>query len=103
MAPIVHGLEQEWAGQVDFIYLDVADTANAGAMARFGFRATPHFFLLDPDGTVRRSWQGAVERDTLVAALELSVGARPSSAPMPCPPVDQPRTATSASRRSSAA
>ena len=69
MAPIVHGLEQEWGSRVDFIYLDIADPANADAKERFGFRATPHFFLVDARGTVRRTWQGAVERDTLVAAL----------------------------------
>lgn len=69
MAPIVHGLEQEWGQQVDFLYLDVADSANAATKARFGFTATPHFFLLAPDGTVLRSWQGRVEPDTLTAAL----------------------------------
>ncbi|NOT07324.1 MAG: hypothetical protein HOP28_03875 [Gemmatimonadales bacterium] len=69
MAPIVHGLEQEWGQRVDFIYLDVADSANTAAKHRFGFRATPHFFLLGPDGSVQRTWQGRVERDTLAVAL----------------------------------
>jgi hypothetical protein len=69
MAPIVHGLEQEWGQQVDFLYLDIADSVNADAMARFGFRATPHFFLVARDGSVARTWQGLVERDTLAAAL----------------------------------
>jgi hypothetical protein len=70
MAPIVHGLEREWGQRVDFLYLDVADPGNAASKARFGFRATPHFFLLAPDGSVQQTWQGRVDRDTLVAALQ---------------------------------
>ncbi len=69
MAPIVHGLEREWSDKVSFIYLDIADSANAEAKARFGFRETPHFFLLARDGSVQRTWQGRVEADTLADAL----------------------------------
>jgi hypothetical protein len=76
MAPIVHGLEREWGQQVDFLYLDIADTGNTAIKARFGFRATPHFFLLAPDGSVQRSWQGLVDSDTLTAALQRITAAR---------------------------
>jgi hypothetical protein len=75
MAPIVHGLEEEWGQRVDFLYLDIADSANAAAMARYGFRATPHFFLIAPDGAVDRTWQGPVHRDTLGQVLQRAAGA----------------------------
>lgn len=69
MAPIVHGLERRWNDRIDFVYLDVADSATAPAKACLGFRATPHFFLLRSDGTVAAEMQGVVPADSLEAAL----------------------------------
>ena len=42
MAPVVHGLEREYEGKVDFVYLNVAEERNAEAKRTYGFRATPH-------------------------------------------------------------
>ena len=73
MAPIVHGLEQEYGAHIDFLYLNIEDEATAAAKTRLGFRATPHFFLLAADGTVRAEWQGVHDRAVLDRALrELS-------------------------------
>jgi thioredoxin-like negative regulator of GroEL len=69
MAPIVHGLEQQYSSRVDFLYLDIQDSATVAAKARLGFRATPHFFLLAPDGAVLGEWQGVQERSVLEGAL----------------------------------
>jgi hypothetical protein len=74
MAPIVHGLEQQWQGRVDFLYLDVADSRNAAAMQRLGYQATPHFFLLDAGGRTLRSWIGTVEGGDLLAGLRSATG-----------------------------
>lgn len=74
MAPIVHGLEQQWNDRVDFLYLDVADPRNAAAMQRLGYRATPHFFILDPSGRTTRSWLGTVEGGELVSGLRQAAG-----------------------------
>lgn len=74
MAPIVHGLERRWSERIDFVYLDVADSATTPAKARLGFRATPHFFLLRRDGTVAREFQGVVPEDSLAAALAALAG-----------------------------
>lgn len=74
MAPIVHGLERQWSDRIDFVYLDVADSATAPARVRLGFRATPHFFLLRSDGTVAREIQGVVPEDSLAAALAALAG-----------------------------
>lgn len=70
MAPVVHGLEAEYVGKIDFIYLDIDDPAVTPFKDQLGYRYQPHYFLLDADGTVVESWQGRVERDTFVAAFE---------------------------------
>jgi thioredoxin-like negative regulator of GroEL len=69
MAPIVHGLEQQYSDRVDFLYFNIQDSATVGAKTRLGFRATPHFFLLAPDGAVLGEWQGAQEPAVLDSAL----------------------------------
>ncbi len=74
MAPIVHGLEREYGAHIDFLYLNIEEEATAAAQARLGFRATPHFFLLTPDGSVRAEWQGVHDRAVLDRALrEVSI------------------------------
>ncbi len=65
MAPIVHGLEQQYEAQVDFLYLDVQDARTNAGKARLGFSATPHFFLLDGQGKVLGEWQGVTDRRML--------------------------------------
>ena len=81
MAPIVHGLEKRYSERVDFLYLDVEDSATTAAKSRLGFRATPHFFLLAADGTVLGEWQGVQERSVLQEALR--------AIPPPSPTVDR--------------
>jgi thiol-disulfide isomerase/thioredoxin len=58
MAPMVHGLEEEYRGRIDFVYLDVSDPAVRRILPAFGFKATPHFFLRTPDGRIAWSRQG---------------------------------------------
>lgn len=77
MAPVVHGLEKEFAGRVDFLYLNIADPMNREAMRRYGFVSTPHIFLLRADGTPIGSTQGVVPRDSLQRSLGRLVKAPP--------------------------
>lgn len=69
MAPIVHGLEAQYSDRVDFLYLDTDDPATRNARSQLGFKATPHFFLLSPDGAVLGEWQGVQPRSVLDSAL----------------------------------
>lgn len=70
MAPVVHGLEQAYAGRVDFLYLNVAEARNDSAERALGFRSTPHFFFLRADGTPIREMQGVLPADSLRRALD---------------------------------
>ena len=74
MAPVVHGLEQEYAGRVDFLYLNVAEERNASAESTYGFTSTPHFFFLRADGSPVRNIQGVVPANTLKSALDALLG-----------------------------
>lgn len=65
MAPIVHGLEDEYEDRIDFVYLDVSDPQVEPLLTEFGFESTPHFFLRSADGHVIWSKQGSVGEDEL--------------------------------------
>lgn len=69
MMPIVHGLQQQHRGKVDFLYLDVQDPRTLAAKQRLRFVATPHFFLLAPEGKVLGQWQGVQDKEVLAEAL----------------------------------
>jgi hypothetical protein len=70
----VHGLEEEWSGEVDFIYLDIDDPATEPFKRQLGYRVQPHMFLVDGDGSVLQQWLGFVDAATLEAALQLATG-----------------------------
>jgi len=67
MAPIVHGLEAKYFGQLDFVFLDIDDNANADLMQEFGFRYQPMFVLVDGEGTPVKTWFGAVSAEDFEA------------------------------------
>jgi thioredoxin-like negative regulator of GroEL len=74
MQPIVHGLEEKYRGRVTFVYLDIRDGRNAEAKVRFGYKATPHFFLLAADGRVLRAHIGLMSPKDLEAWLTTALG-----------------------------
>lgn len=65
MAPIVHGLEDEYSEQMIFSYLDIDDPENRDTMRVLGFRVQPEFYLLDGDGNVLKKWVGFVSAQDL--------------------------------------
>ena len=60
MAPVVHGLEAQYFGQVDFSYLDVDDSRNDTLKQQFGFQYQPQFILVDGMGNPVKTWLGYV-------------------------------------------
>lgn len=66
----MHGLEQQYGEQIDFIYLDIDDARNDDFKRQLGYRVQPHLFLLDGDGTVIGQWLGLVSGEELEAALQ---------------------------------
>ena len=60
MASIVHGLEVEYAGEINFVYLDIDDPDNKKFKKELGFLYQPHFLLIDGDGNIIQQWLGPV-------------------------------------------
>lgn len=70
MRPIVHGLEGEYWGQVDFVYIDREAGDNQDLTQRFGVRGQPIFVLLSAEGEELQRWFGRVTDSDLRAALD---------------------------------
>jgi thioredoxin-like negative regulator of GroEL len=63
MAPMVHGLEAQYAGKIKFVYLDIDDPTNQAVKREFGFNYQPEFYLLDRQGNVLQKWVGSVPQE----------------------------------------
>ncbi len=74
MAPVVHGLEAQYFGKVNFVYLDIDDPANANFKREFGFRYQPEFYLIDGQGKVVQKWIGFVDEKDFVTAFSQILG-----------------------------
>jgi hypothetical protein len=70
MRPIVHGLEAEYWGEIDFVYLDHLDPVNEEMLESYNFRWRPLYVLIEPDGTEIQRWFGFVPETELRAALD---------------------------------
>lgn len=73
MAPLVHGLEERYESQMNFIYLDIDDPRTADLKELLGYESQPHFFLLDKFGRIIKQWVGVVPIDELTQAIEASL------------------------------
>ena len=70
MAPIVHGLEAEYADRIRFSYLDIDDPASDEFKSLLGYRVQPHIFLLDGEGKILQQWLGFTTEESLRQAFE---------------------------------
>jgi hypothetical protein len=69
MAPVVHGLEQEWGQRIRFVYLDIDDPLTDPFKEALGYFVQPHYFLLDGEGEIIAQWLGPVSAEDLEAAF----------------------------------
>lgn len=69
VAPTVHGLEDMYRQQVNFVYLDRDDPATLPIQEQLGYTYQPHFFLIDPNGMVLAQWRGYIDGHELHSAL----------------------------------
>jgi len=67
---VVHGLEIEYWGDIEFAYLDIDSQAVTPFKEQLGFRGQPHLFLLDGEGNVVQEIRGAQPEEALRDALD---------------------------------
>jgi hypothetical protein len=73
VAPIVNGLEKQYAGRIDFQRVNVLDEANTPIMKHFGFSATPELYLIDGQGKVLAFWDQPVPASQIAGAFDLAL------------------------------
>ena len=73
MAPIVHGLEAEYWGKINFVYLDIDNPQNETFKEQLGFRYQPEFYLLDGAGSLVQKWVGFVSEENFTASFDTLV------------------------------
>ncbi len=74
MAPTVHGLENMYGGQMNFVYLDRDDPATLALQEQLGYIYQPHFFLIDENGVVLAQWRGYVDGQEIQRAILVALG-----------------------------
>jgi hypothetical protein len=74
MAPVVHGLEAEYYGRINFAFLDADDPATQSFQQDLGFRVQPEFYLVDGQGQVIKKWVGYVSVDDFKSAFHQTLG-----------------------------
>ena len=65
MAPMVHGLEAEYFGKIQFTYLDADDPNTNNFQETLGFYYQPEIYLLDGNGNVLMKWVGYTSEQQL--------------------------------------
>lgn len=75
MAPIVDGLESDFAGQVIVLQLDANDPDNARLQQQYNVRGHPAFVVLDAGGRVQQTMIGPQTEAALREALDAVVRA----------------------------
>ncbi len=74
MAPMVHGLEAEYFGRINFVFLDASDPATVDFQRALGFAVQPEFYLLDGAGTVLYRWFGYVQEADFKTVFDQQLG-----------------------------
>lgn len=69
MAPMVHGLEAEYFGRINFVYLDADDPATRTFQQQLGFFYQPEVYLLDGNGNVLQKWVGFTSEEEFKEAF----------------------------------
>ena len=60
---MVHGLEAQYYGKIQFTYLDADDRNTQDFQRELGFHYQPEFYLLDGQGNVLQKLVGYVSQD----------------------------------------
>ena len=65
MAPIIDGIEKDFAGKIAVERYDAASDDGKKLMAQYELKETPSYVMASPDGTKLWSLTGAIHKDML--------------------------------------
>jgi hypothetical protein len=57
---MVHGLEREYEGRIEFVRANIHNDDTIDIQEKYGFSATPEFFLVDGEGNVLAHWDDGI-------------------------------------------
>lgn len=82
MEKVIEEVEPEYAGRVEFVVVDVYDSAESSFCEYFQVRVIPTSFFIQPDGAVVDAYEGLIRSDQMRMLLDklISGGGR---APQP--------------------
>jgi thiol-disulfide isomerase/thioredoxin len=69
MLPVMHALEPQYSGRLDFVYLHDQDPANRQVFNTYGMLGYPIFTLITPEGEMVTQWFGTSKNQTEIATL----------------------------------
>jgi hypothetical protein len=70
MKPVVNGLEQSYAGDIEFLRLNAAYGEGQEAFLYYNMRGHPSYLLVAPDGEVLWRSIGPMDRESLEQAID---------------------------------
>lgn len=80
-APIFHKAESAYAGQIEFLSLDIDKPANQALVRQFNIHGVPTLVFFDSSGRVVNKFEGAPKNmATLVSAIQASFPTLPAPA-----------------------
>jgi thioredoxin-like negative regulator of GroEL len=76
MEPIVNGLAQEFAGEINVYKLDAAEQESVRLQQSYGLRGHPSFALVDSEGQLVQTFVGPQPEEVLREALTTLLSAK---------------------------
>ena len=69
MLPIVHGLEDDYSGRIEFVRVNIHNPKNQALMDGYGFTTAPELYLV-ADGRIIGAWDDFVTEKELRQAFD---------------------------------
>ncbi len=64
------GLQESYAGRIEFVLLDLDNSAHDGKRAELGFTAQAQYALVDADGAIVGRWFGVLNDGDIRTELD---------------------------------
>ena len=73
----MRGLEQEFSGRITFVRVNIHNKETLPLQEKYGFTATPEFFLVDANGNIMGHWDEGMTVAGLGQTISALISARP--------------------------